>query len=74
MADMLAGGRPRCPVHNVILVWVDRCRRCWPDDEEYAMTIRPWGAAEIDAMTDEQADVFEACLHHAYAARCALNN
>ena len=74
MADILAGGRTRCPVHDVILFWDDRCRFCWPDTGEWEMAHRPVGSEEVETMTDEQVQSFDRCLVRAHAAHCALNN
>lgn len=74
MTHFLAGGRTRCPVHNVILIWVDRCRLCWPVVAEWEMAHRPLGAEEIDAMTDEQVESFNRCFVRVHAEHCALNN
>jgi hypothetical protein len=74
VADLLAGGRPRCPIHNRILIWTDRCRLCWPDNGEWEMANRPWGAAEVEELTDEQAESFDRCLTRYHAEHCALNN
>lgn len=74
MADLLAGGRQRCPIHNRIIIWADRCLWCWPDDDAWAMSNRPIGADEVEAMSDEQADSFERCLEVIHGQHCALNN